>query len=333
MKTQYQQEGLLSIPSVNTTRLCPHGVKGWTFDPQSRLWVHPDPKCWLPKHRIAQEENVPKIVSTDRPRNAATFSPVKAEATGNGWGTLTEAPPRPDEDWNPKPPWWESYAWPREPVMAVVDPGDLSCGVAFFRQDEELEPGAEVIKTLEMGPRDFEDMLAWLIIAGRVHTVVYERFRLYADKSVEQTGSEFETSQLIGVIRWMVRKQNEHAELHVRWVHTNKKLTCEEGGGCSPGRLPRPVKLVGQMADIKKPARGVLRFKQIKSWSMLHRKQIHAGRKLCEKDRCHAVDAELHGWYWLLKGHASNIEERPKVDERHIQAMEYDGANTQEEDA
>jgi hypothetical protein len=217
-------------------------------------------------------------------------------------------------------PWYETYAWPTEPFLVSVDPGDVHCGVAFFIKDEENEHGFRVFLALEMEPDDFTDMLAWLIIRGKLNTVVYERFRLYADKAEEQKGSEFATSQLIGVIRWMVRKQNEHAKEHVQWRRTNTKMTCESDSGCGPGRLPVPVTLVGQMADIKKPARGILRFKKIKSQAILNRVSVHEGHKMCSKERCHAVDAELHGWHWLLKGHARDITERPRVDARHIQA-------------
>lgn len=319
MKTQYQQESLLSIPSINKTGLCQHSGHGWTLDPQTRLWVHPDPECWLPKHRIAQkEESVPKIISTDRPSNSAL--PPAAFKT----------PPEPEA---PPLPWWETHAWPDQPMTLAVDPGDEHCGVALFVRDDEREVPWRAVKTVEMAPRDFEDLLAWLVIRGRLATVVYERFRLYADKSKEQTGSEFETSQLIGVIRWMVRKQNEHAELHVRWIHTNKKLTCETDSGCGPGRVPTPITLVGQMADIKKPARGILRFRKLKSWTILHSAEVHAHKKTCAKERCHAVDAELHGWYWLLKGNPNHIQERPKIDARHIQAAGYTtGVQPQDED-
>lgn len=221
-------------------------------------------------------------------------------------------------------PWWEQglYVWPDEPFVLAVDPGDLSCGVALLRKDEEDENGHQVFWVGEQAPDDFTDFLAWLIIQGKLHTVIYERFRLYGDKSVEQTGSEFMTSQLIGVIRWMVRKQNEHALLHVRWIRTNERLSCEEDSGCGPGRIPQPITLVGQMADIKKPIRKILRFKNIKSRGATHRQLIHEGRKLCAKEHCHAIDAELHGWYWLLRGHTRDITERPKIDSRHIQAMQ-----------
>jgi hypothetical protein len=134
-------------------------------------------------------------------------------------------------------------------------------------------------------------MLAWACVDDRdLTTIVYERFRLYADKAMAQKGSEFLTAQVIGVIRWLGRAVSEHAELHRREQEEGVKLSCRRKGSmCDDPDMPhRRVAVVGQWADIKVPTAGVLRSKKIRSLAKR------------EKAGPHCVDAELHGWYYLL---------------------------------
>lgn len=181
--------------------------------------------------------------------------------------------------------------------LIAVDPGDVHCGVAFFvRADNEY--GWECTNTEEFSPDDFLDNLAETFVDQDPawQFLVYEKFRLYADKARLQTGSEFPTAKCIGVIEWLGRSQNRHASEHARADEEGLDITCRLAGGtCDPNRPggPRyvgPVDLIKQPADIKKPAAGILRTMGIKSVAK------REGDKLG-----HRVDAELHGWYFILR--------------------------------
>lgn len=185
----------------------------------------------------------------------------------------------------------------RPAELIAIDPGDVYTGVAFFATDED---GAWYCQgAAEMGREEFEDALAELLMleppSERPKIVVFEKWRLYADHAKEKTGSEFETSQLIGVIRYLVRVQNEHVERHDRAEAEGKMMTCElRGGMCEdPVRRPHRIQLVKQPADIKKPTTGILRKKKVKSVAKPISKAEYGGRD-------HVVDAELHGWHHIL---------------------------------
>lgn len=113
---------------------------------------------------------------------------------------------------------------------------------------------------------------------------------------MQQVGSEMLTSQMIGVIKWLVRKQNEHAARHLDAEKSGKMLTCElQGGVCAdPKRQVLHCKLTIQPADIKNPTRGILRRKGIKSVAKPISRELYGGRD-------HVVDAELHGWHYILR--------------------------------
>ena len=92
----------------------------------------------------------------------------------------------------------------RDPLLISVDPGGVHVGVAAFdRQDK----GWGCVWVAEMRPDQFEDWLATNLQAGLVLALVVEKFTLFADKALEQTGSEMETSQLIGAIRYIHRRE------------------------------------------------------------------------------------------------------------------------------
>lgn len=245
--------------------LCPHGVRhtsgGWTLEHDAtsqyfKMWVHGDPYCRRPAH-------------------------LRVEMLPVGW---------PDP-----PPVYEEAA----PVLEVdfpihliaIDPGDEHVGVALFTHTAD---GVwRVGHVVEMAPAEACDWYANLLITtDSLETIVIERFRLYADRAASQKGSEFETAQMIGILKWLTRANNEHARIHqLKDQNPSIRLTCQQPyGGCTKGVRPRPraVAQVLQMADIKKPAAGVLRSKGIKSVA----KRLKAGG--------HCVDAELHGWYHLL---------------------------------
>lgn len=180
--------------------------------------------------------------------------------------------------------------------LLAIDPGDRWTGVAFFTTDDDGKWYCQDAQEFE--PHEFEDALADLILNNRDQPppiVVYEKWRLYADKSREQTGSEFETCQHIGVIKYIVRVQNEHAERHAAAEADGKMMTCELAGGvcADPAVRPQPVTLVKQPADIKKPTAGILRHKKIKSVARPIARELYGNRD-------HVVDAELHGWKHIL---------------------------------
>lgn len=182
--------------------------------------------------------------------------------------------------------------------LVAVDPGDRWTGVAFFEETPDAEHGWECVDAIEFDPDEFEDSLAESIVAGDVDFLIYERFRLYGDKAKQQKGSEFRTTQSIGVFKWLVRNHNRHAAAHGTIDRKGGGLlTCEQPGGVchDPKRRPtvKHVVIFGQMADIKKPTRAILNRKKIKSVAGPIAKAEYEGRD-------HVKDAELHGWKYIL---------------------------------
>lgn len=180
--------------------------------------------------------------------------------------------------------------------LIAIDPGDTYTGVAFFARNADGEWYCQ--DAVEMGWQDFQDAFAELIYVDRdwPKYVIFERFRLYGDKAQEQKGSEFLTSQMIGVIKFIVNVHNKHVFQHEAAEEQGKLTTCElPGGMCADAGKPRPYRITihGQMADIKKPARGILRHLGIRSVAKpIAREQYQS--------RDHIVDAELHGWKYIL---------------------------------
>lgn len=189
---------------------------------------------------------------------------------------------------------WASNPKPDTELIAI-DPGDAHVGVAFFATDEDGDWYCQDAAQLE--PDEFEDGFAELILQSpHPPIVVFERFRLYGDKSKEQTGSEFRTAQMIGVIKFICRSRNQHVQRHQEAEAVGRLMSCEQRGGMceDPANRPHAVEVVGQMADIKKPTAGILRSKKMKSVAKSIRKE-NPGWGV------HCVDAELHGWYHILK--------------------------------
>lgn len=179
--------------------------------------------------------------------------------------------------------------------LIAIDPGDRHVGVAFFSRNADGEWFCEDAQQLE--PEEFEDGFAELILGTPTPPiVVYERFRLYGDKANEQKGSEFRTSQMIGVIQFVCRQRNNHVARHEDAEARGRLMTCEQqGGSCAaPEDRPHGVVVVGQMADIKKPTTGILRHKKIKSVGKVAKKANPGWGD-------HCVDAELHGWHHIIK--------------------------------
>lgn len=183
--------------------------------------------------------------------------------------------------------------------LIAIDPGDRHIGIAFFgRIDGQWYcQDAQQIDD----PDDFEDMLLeTLLTDGDIKYVIYERFRLYEDKAQLQKGSEFRTSQMIGVIKFIVRQRHLHVQKHRERPQEGASdrrllLPCETRGGMCADLPDGPPELTifGQLADIQKPTAGILRFKKIKSVG----KKVRADNKGWGD---HVISAELHGWKYIL---------------------------------
>ncbi len=84
----------------------------------------------------------------------------------------------------------------------TIDPGDKHVGMAVWQRENcvsthELSPD-QALRTLDyMTSPDF-----W----KPPSLVVYERFALDPRRAGQQSGSEFGTSQMIGVIKWLCQK-------------------------------------------------------------------------------------------------------------------------------
>lgn len=73
-----------------------------------------------------------------------------------------------------------------------VDPGDTT-GLALWTIDGELHWTDE---------KSLEELEAWVLDLGTsLSIIVYEDFRLYRHKAMQQTGSRFGASQAIGMIK------------------------------------------------------------------------------------------------------------------------------------
>lgn len=181
--------------------------------------------------------------------------------------------------------------------LIAIDPGDRYTGVAFFATDDDGKWYCQDAQ--EFDPTEFEDALAELILTPSPEAppiIVFEIFRLYGDKAALQTGSEFLTSQHIGVIKYLVRAHNEHVARHEEAESRGLLMSCEQvGGRChDPALRPQKITIVRQRADDKKPTRGILRKKGMKSVAGPIAKELYGNRD-------HVKDAELHGWFHILK--------------------------------
>lgn len=153
----------------------------------------------------------------------------------------------------------EEYAY----RLVAVDPGGVHVGVAVFGCNNS---GWSCFWAGEMQPEEFEDWLSEHMVHSGIDILVVEQFTLYADKAMEQTGSDMPTSQLIGAIKYIWRQMKGTAS---RW--------------------PRPdVELHFQPAKIKVPTQSVLKNRGMKSMA----KTLKAGG--------HAFDAELHGYHHII---------------------------------
>lgn len=107
----------------------------------------------------------------------------------------------------------------RPPVPAgqwiSVDPGDVHVGVCFWI-------GREPQWAKEFDQETFVDWLVPRLVKGELELVVHEIFMLYQSKAVQQTGSKFLTSELIGVMRHLCRRAK--VPFHGYQASTHKML-------------------------------------------------------------------------------------------------------------
>lgn len=100
-------------------------------------------------------------------------------------------------------------------LLLAVDPGDEHVGVAWFDKQGDAW-GCVYVE--EMTPEEFRAYLGPALGSGLFEYFVLETFALYGDKALQQTGSHFLTSQLIGLakyVHWMV---NEYSDFEVELV-------------------------------------------------------------------------------------------------------------------
>lgn len=110
----------------------------------------------------------------------------------------------------PETPRW--YPEPSELTMVVgIDPGDVHCGIAVARvtyDDATHVAQVEMTRAEEHLPDDCADLLASWLLEGWVGAVAVERFSLYGSTAKSQIGSQMETAQLIGILRYVTRLAN-----------------------------------------------------------------------------------------------------------------------------
>lgn len=156
-------------------------------------------------------------------------------------------------------------------VILGIDPGETHVGVAWacryleYRDGRWLEvaPGWRVVETEEMTPDDFADWFQQNLYTGKFDIVTCERFQLYPDKAMEQTGQQMLTAELIGYVRHSVRQFNK-----------------------GMAQMPQ-VLYESNQAAIQTPTAAVLKRLGIKPVS-----KAHPG---------HDRSAELHLWHTLLR--------------------------------
>lgn len=152
-------------------------------------------------------------------------------------------------------------------ILVAVDPGGVHVGVAVFGKNVK---GWEPLWATEMAPVEFEDWYSAHCIHGEIDITVVEEWRLFPGTSSTQHGSDMPTSQLIGAIKY----------IHRNTAHIPTR---------DFGREHTPI-LAFQTPKIKKPTRAKLRARQLPS-----------AAKVLKVPGDHALDAELHGYHYLME--------------------------------
>lgn len=139
-------------------------------------------------------------------------------------------------------------------LLLAVDPGDEHVGVAWFDKQGDAW-GCVYVE--EMTPEQFRRYIGPALRSGFFRWFVLESFALYGEKALQQTGSEMETSQLIGVCKYVVEEVNRESQV---------------------------VELVMQQPSIKKAV-----------FAILARKKYQFTADRLNVPAQHVRDAEVHG--------------------------------------
>lgn len=146
-------------------------------------------------------------------------------------------------------------------LLLAVDPGDEHVGVAWFDKQGDAW-GCVYVE--EMTPEQFRGYIGPALRSGFFRWFVLESFALYGDKALQQTGSEMETAQLIGVCKYVVEEVNRESHLNPS--------------------MDREVELVMQQPSIKKAV-----------FAILARKKYQFTADRMKVPAQHVRDAEVHG--------------------------------------
>lgn len=145
-------------------------------------------------------------------------------------------------------------------MILAVDPGDEHVGVAWFDYEEDQwgKDGAwACVYVEEMTPDEFRAYIGPALNSGVFGWFILESFALYADKALQQSGSQMLTSQMIGLAKY------------AHWLAVQAGVE---------------VELVIQAPSIKKPVFAILKKKGYRSTA--DRLKVPAQ---------HVRDAEVHG--------------------------------------
>lgn len=177
-------------------------------------------------------------------------------------------------------------------LLVAFDPGDVHVGMALFSPEggPASSKGWRCLYAIEVTPERAADDLADLMLQNKVTDVAIEQWLLYPDKAAQQAGSEMLSSQLIGVLKYIVRLNNRHAAAH---------LIIQAGGSrcsCSPDRKieVQSINLALYPSDSKTTAASLCKRRKIKS------KAKQAGTNTAGD---HPLDAELIGWIHLFQAY------------------------------
>lgn len=154
--------------------------------------------------------------------------------------------------------------------LVAVDPGDVHVGIAEF---VETADSWECMQAYELGWENGIDRVAQFLVGGQLDFLIVERFSLYADMAKTLIGSEMETAQCIGAIRYL------HAKYLARATDPYELRKLAE------------TELVFQGASIQKATDRICKAKGIPSEA---------------NGNPHARSAELHGWHFILKREGNN---------------------------
>lgn len=101
---------------------------------------------------------------------------------------------------------------PHDKMILAVDPGDEHVGVAWF---DKQERGWGCVLVLEMTPDEFREYLGPALNSGLFRYFVVESFALQREKALQQIGSEFLTSQMIGMCKYVHWEASGSVELEL----------------------------------------------------------------------------------------------------------------------